>query len=222
MHKFELKNFHVSFYYELINTIKKHNIPYIHKKYLKDDVIVLSQSKCQAMGIIQKGEIKIEHLMSNGNKQIITTLKEYDVFGEILLFSEAPYYPYDIITTTNCEIFMITKENLLKIFKEDISILGKFLSHISQSYIRLNRLIKLLSQKTLKHKLAYYFLDFENLTKGNNTCKIKNKTTLASLLGVERQSLIRELNNLRDLGKLFYVRNEITIIDVDYFDSLVE
>ena len=86
--------------------------------------------------------------------------------------------------------------NLLKILKENINLLEQLLSHISSSYIILNRLIKLKSQKTIEHKLAYYFIYFENITEKKLSCKINSKTQLADFLGIERPSLHRALNNL--------------------------
>ncbi len=221
MHKDYLKNFHALFYQELFSLIKNNSSLYSIKHYKKEQIIALSGDDCPHVGIVLDGVISIEQIHSDGSKNIINTLKQYDIFGEILIFSDQSTYPYDIIASKNCEILFITKQNLLKIFKEDIDFLDKFLYHISISYMNLNQLIKLKSQKTIIHKLAYFLLNYAHISKNNLNCKIESKTKLAQLMGVERQSLIRELNHLRDSDILTYDRHFIYVKDLDYFKGLI-
>lgn len=222
MNKYPLKNFYLDFFHQLYYAAKNMGLNYSLKKYEKNQVIALRETECKQIGIITKGEARIEHLSSSGKRDIIRSLKRYDIFGEILIFTEDSHYPYDIISISKTEIFFINKENLLKILKENINLLENFLSHISSSYIILNKIIKLKSQKTIEHKLAYYFLYFENITENKLSCKIKSKTYLADLLGIERPSLHRALNNLQERDYLFFEKNHIIIKDLAFFKKLVE
>jgi|SRR5690554_3318944 len=222
MHKFPIKKFHAQFYHELFYFVKSKNIPYIIKKYDKNQFIALSDDECSHIGIIIKGEARIEQMLNNGKINLIKSLKQYNIFGEILIFSDNPKYPYDIISSTKIEIFFISKINLLKIFKDDINLLDIFLSHISASYLNLNNLIKLKSQKAIENKLAFYLIHFKKITKSNLSCKIKNKTHLADLIGVERQSLLRVLKKLQDKNCLVFNKNDIYIKDYHYFQKLIE
>ncbi|HEY8364567.1 MAG TPA: Crp/Fnr family transcriptional regulator [Haloplasmataceae bacterium] len=222
MHKDYLKNFHATFFNKLFTLANKKSIPYLIKSYNKNQIIALANEPCTQVGIITKGEIRIEHLHISGNKTIINTLKQYDIFGEILIFSNESSYPFDIISNTKTDIFFITKLNLLRIFTEDINLMEQFLNHISSSYLNLNKLIKLKSQKTIESKLAYYFLYFQNLSNNNLTCNIKNKTYLADILGVERQSLLRVLKKLQSDNCIIYNKKEIKILNLSYFRNLIE
>lgn len=222
MNKEYLKNFHPLFYQDLLAIIAKKKYPYSVRNYTKQQIIALSDDCCSSIGIVLKGQIKIERSLLNGKRHTINTLKQYDIFGEILLFAEEPNYPYEIIAFNNCEILFIRKTILLKIFKEDINILEKFLYHISKSYMNLNKYIKLISQKTILCKLAYYLLNYGHITENNLTYKIDSKTHLAEIIGVERQSLIRELNRLKENNRLFYDRKFIYIKDFHYFKQLTE
>ncbi|NLG81704.1 MAG: cyclic nucleotide-binding domain-containing protein, partial [Bacilli bacterium] len=164
MNNIPYKKFHLEFFYELNRMLKVGNIMYSIRKYPKDQVIFLSGSRCQHVGIVTKGEVKIEHLTEAGTRILIRQLKQYDIFGEILLFSPESLYPYDIVAKTNCEVLFISKENLLNILSQNVTILQKYLQHIAESYHQLNKLVKLKSQKTLRHKIAFYFLYYEHLT----------------------------------------------------------
>ncbi|QVK18721.1 Crp/Fnr family transcriptional regulator [Mycoplasmatota bacterium] len=222
MNKEYLKNFHALFYQDLLSIILQKKYPYSVRNFSKQQVIAFSDDCCSSIGIVLKGQIKIEQLHANGKRNIINTLNEYDIFGEILLFANEPTYPYEIIAVSNCEVLFITKPILLKIFKEDINILEKFLYHISNSYMNLNKYIKLITKKTIVCKLAYYLIYYAHITENNFTYEIDTKTHLAELIGVERQSLIRELNNLQKNNRLFYDRKHIYIKDFYYFKQLIE
>ena len=165
MNKYPLKNFYLDFYHQLYYLAKNKGLHFSLKKYEKEQIIALRDSKCKQIGIVLKGEVRIEHLSSSGKRDIIRILKRYDIFGEILIFTETSRYPYDIISATNTEIFFINKENLLKILKENISLLT-ILTHIASSYLMLNKIIKLKSQKLL-NKISFYFLYFEKIKENN-------------------------------------------------------
>lgn len=222
MNNLVYKKFHLEFFYELNHMLKTGNVKHSIRKYPKDQIIFLTGSRCQSIGILLKGEVKIEHLTETGTRILIRNLNQYNIFGEILLFSPEPYYPYDIVAKSNCEILFISKDSLLRILSENPNILEKYLQHIAESYHQINKLIKLKSQKTLRHKLAYYFLNYEHLNKENHSLIIKSKTELANLLGVERQSLFRELKNLENEGYLELNKKEVILKNLTYFASLVD
>jgi len=222
MHKDYLKNFHANFYEDILLLVKRKKFPYSIRHYDKENVIALNGQPCIFVGIVLNGQLKIEQNQSDGKKTIINTLKRYDIFGEILLFTEQPIYPYDIITSTNCDILFISKAILLKIFNEDLNLLEKYLYHISKSYMNLNQVIKLKSQKTIVSKLAYYFIHYMNITENNLECKIDSRTQLAELLGIERQSLFRTLKYLTDNERIYYEGKSIYIKDFYFFKQLIE
>lgn len=222
MHRDYLKNFHSTFYQDLFSIIKKNKLPYNIRSYEKGQIIASINQQCERVGIILAGDVQIEHILEDGKKVIINQLIQYDIFGEILLFSKKPVYPYQIVSYDISEILFISKEILLKIFKEDINLLEKYLYHISESYMNLNKYIKLKSQKTIINKLAYYFIHYANITENQLICKLKSKTYLAEFLGIERQSLIRELNYLKTKNFIEYDKKNIYIRDFFYFSSLIE
>ncbi|NLG82146.1 MAG: winged helix-turn-helix domain-containing protein, partial [Bacilli bacterium] len=51
---------------------------------------------------------------------------------------------------------------------------------------------------------------------------IRNKTELANLLGVERQSLLRELKNLAQEGYLESNKKQVIVKNYEYFAKLVD
>ncbi len=222
MNKDYLKNFHANFFLELFSLIHEKQFPHLIRTYEKDQPIEMANDQCTQVGFVLNGNVQIEEVLRSGKKNVINNLNQFDIFGEILLFSSNPYYPYDIIAISQCEILLINKEILLKIFKEDINILEKFLYHISHSYMNLNKFAKLQTQKNIQSKLAYYFIYYNQISYDNLVCKIQTKTHLAELLGVERQSLIRELNRLKLNHYLDYDRNNIYILDFSYFKTLIE
>lgn len=217
----KLKNFHIDFFHELLYVIKKNNLSYHSKKYEKNQIIFIANSKCERIGIILNGKISIEHVLKDGKKVTINIIEKYDIFGEILLFSDENIYPYNIIANTKCEVMFLSRDVLLSILNQNTFLLNKFLFHISESYMTLNKYIKLKSQKNIVSKLAFYFLQYANIDSNNLICKLNTKSDLANFLGVERQSLIRELNNLKSKNILSYDKKNIYLKDITFFEKIV-
>lgn len=213
MNKFMLKDFNINFYNELVNHLIQMSYPFAYKKYEKKQAIFIANTECNSIGIITKGSINIEHDFEDGRKVIINNLHEYDIFGEILIFSHENLYPYHIISNTKTEVLFIHKDVFLQVLEEDKSLLEKFLFHLSKSYLKLNKYIKLMSQKTIINKLSYYLLHYQKITESNRTCYLSTKTELADFLGVERQSLIRELNKLKEKKIINYDKDCIYVLD---------
>jgi CRP/FNR family transcriptional regulator, dissimilatory nitrate respiration regulator len=216
-----IKNFQINFYDELKEYLKTKPQSYTIKRFNKKQVLHQAGSPCDYLGIVLNGAVSIEHHLEDGKRLVINHLAKHEIFGEILLFSLEKIYPYDIIASTNCDILYIDQKTIIQLLMHDKVLLEKYLIHLSNSYATLNRYIKLKSQKTIVNKLAYYLVKYEKLNEGNKVCHLTTKTQLADFLGVERQSLIRELNHLRAQGVLDYDKECLYILNLDYFKQQV-
>lgn len=216
-----IKDFNLSFYEDLINLIKKHNLPYVVKEYKMRQTLFPTNAKCEKIGIILAGEVSIEHEQRDGRNIIIKQLQKYQVFGEILLFSPDQTYPYTIIASSDTKVLFIDKKTLLKVLSSNEKILANFLSHSAKSYMILNKYIKMLTQKHIINKLAYYLIHYATISDKKRSAYVKSKTALASFLGIERQSLIRTLNELKAKNILDYDLHQIYVKDITYLKNKI-
>lgn len=221
MKNFTIKAFKPSFAADLINIIKTTPLPHTIKQYTSRQVIASPIDKCETMGIVLSGRVTIEHNTNDGRRSIIRTLEAQEIFGEILLFLETATYPYSIIACEETSILFIKRAPLLNLLQQSPDLLEQFLSHIANSYMILNKFIKMRSQKRIVNKIAYYLIYYGNIKSSGEKMRIKSKTEIAEFLGIERQSLIRELNLLKSANIIDYNLDYIYVKNYEALEKMI-
>ena len=117
-----------------INQIDKET-KFRKSNFKKNEIIFNEDQICEEMGIIISGEYIIQSLSFNGNEIIYAYLKEGDIFGQNLLFSDNSKYKGNVICIKPGEVQFIKKNNLLYIFNKYPNILSIFLKKQSNSII---------------------------------------------------------------------------------------
>lgn len=187
---------------------------YSIKSYQKGEIIASEEEECNNLGLVISGTIEIQRIYSSGKYIVLKRLSNSEVFGEAIIFSKKNTYPATVIAVTNCNIFYIKREDIIKLCARQEILLGNFMSLLSDKILMLNRKIKSISLKSVKHKVIDFILEQRKLQK-SETIKLKiSKEEIASMLGIPRPSLSRELMNLRDLEYIEFDRNTIKILNV--------
>lgn len=125
----------------------------------KGEVIANEGDPCNGIGIIVDGQIALQKYASSGDFATLELLSAGDMFGEYLIFGTRKYYPTTIEAVTNSKIIFISREMLLTILQQDPGIMQNFLTVLSDRVVAQNRRISLLSQKSLRQKIASYLLE---------------------------------------------------------------
>lgn len=188
---------------------------YYIKKYSKGEIIAHEDDECGSLALILSGTIEIQRLYSNGKYIVLSRLFEGDVFGEALVFSKAKTYPATVVTLSECNVLFINKDDVLKICSYEEKILENFISLLSDKVFILNSKIKSISFKSLRQKVINYILNEVKEQKSNAITLNNTKEEIASLLGIPRPSLSRELINLRDMNYIEFDRRIIKVLDVE-------
>ena len=170
---------------------------YIEKRSFKaGETIFLENDTCKSIAAVKSGEISIKSYFSNGKEVTYNVLKEGQMFGNNLVFSSNPRYRGDVISQKESEIWFLSKENLLKILKENEEFLVLYLTQQSDFSKTLNLKIKLLTIGGAEDRLLYY------LTFNKNKISYKSITKLADELYLTRESLSRTITKLAKNKKI--------------------
>lgn len=220
---------------EIIKTIKKNQlfiglsdesirnvlkeIKYYIKTYSKGEIIAHEDDECRSLALVLFGTVEIQRLYSNGKYIVLSRLLEGDVFGEALVFSKSKTYPATVIALSECKVLFINKEDVLKICSYEEKVLENFISLLSDKVFILNSKIKSISFKSLRQKVINYILNEIKEQKSNSIILNNTKEEIASLLGIPRPSLSRELISLRDLGYIEFDRKIIRVLDVESLEE---
>lgn len=158
-------------------------------------------------------------ISSSGEFSSISLLSEKEIFGEDILYSSRNTYQYSVEAATNCKIRFIPKTILNSIMEKSPSTKDMYLKILSDRVEKLNRRIQILSQKTLREKIAYYIVDLCR-TQGSNTVELPaSKEVISKLLAMPRQSFSRELAKMENDGIITTEDKKITILDRNLLEN---
>lgn len=183
--------------------------------YKKGSIIYFESETCTSLDIVLGGEITIQKIDEKGNVLTITEFQTGDNIGGNLLFSRYPYYPMSVISKSDSEILHIKKELVLKLCQSNQDFLLNFLICISDKTAILTSKIKTISLKSIR-ELIIDFLNYEYYVQ--KRCEIKlhmTKKELAEKMGIQRTSLSRELNKMKNDGLIDYNAHSITILNIN-------
>ena len=174
--------------------------------YKKETTIFHEDDFCDVICIILEGLIDILSYSFSGKEIVYNNLKEGDVFGNNLIFSDKPYFRGNVISKEKTKLAIIHKNTLIKLLKENESFLIEYLRIQSNFGKSLNARIKLLGLDNAEDRFMYYMY----LNKGSIT--FKNITSLSQILGLARETLSRLISRLIKENKIIRNKNNIKLV----------
>ena len=184
---------------------EKKLIKIIHFKI--GEILFYENDICESVGIVVDGEIKISSMTFEGNEIIYNTLTKGSIFGNNLLFSSDNKYRGDVRGVTKGTLYLINKNNLIKLLMSNESFLIEYLAIGSTFSKSLNTKIKLLSFTNAKERFLYYLFIH------NNKITIKSVTDLAHELYLTREVTSRLISSLIKENVISRNDKVITLVD---------
>lgn len=187
-------------------------------RYKKNAIIMQQNDPCTSIGFILEGALYIEQLSSSSETIKIRMFKKGDCFGEALLFSPEPLYPYTLITSADTVILYIPFSQIERMLKKSFTFNTNYITSLSNRIITFRKKILILSQKSVRARLILY-LSNEAMKAGSLSFKLTHsKTAIADLIGVARPSVSREIKHMQ-LDQLLNIdKNIVTIKKPQYFN----
>jgi len=196
------------------------NSNYNIKTYKKGSIIYMQNEKCNSLDVILDGIISIQKIDSEGNVLSIKDFANGEVVGENLLFSVNNKYPMTILSKSDVKILHINKDLILRLCKTSECFLLSFLQSLSSKALILSDRITSLTMKTLRQCIIDFLL-FEYYAQGSTDIRLNfTKKDLAEKIGVQRSSLSRELNKMRNDNLIDFNTKYIFIKDVDKLNKM--
>ena len=197
------------------------NISIRIENFAENDVIFSPVQNADKMGIVVSGSVDVQKLFPTGKVVIIERKKNADMIAEASMFSRLDYYSDTIVACKPCEVMLITKNDLLKLFELDNTILLNFLEHVSNSTLVLKNKIGILSLDSIRAKIAGYLI-YDYKMNGSHVISLPfSKKEWAEYMDVSRTSLSRELRGLELEGILSFDKRTIEIMDMDGLEKIL-
>ncbi len=211
------------------------------RSFEKGEIIAAEGSVCNSIGIISEGQVAVQKISTGGEFSTIALLSEGDFFGADIIYSSDNIYRTTLETMSKCKVRFVSKDVMNRIMEQCPTVKDNYLRILSDRLNSQNRRIELLSQKTLREKIAYYLIDLYNQARaksegeipgscasceffGSENCKYPNeartvelpvsKEIAAKFLAMPRPSFSRELISMENDGLIKVRGRKITLCDV--------
>lgn len=172
------------------------------KTYDEGDKIFLEGDSLDHVYLINQGYVKVSKTFPSGEERIFDILSKRDFIGLVAALKEDKHYIASAYALSKIEVKKISKENIMKAFNSNVSF--KDLC-FKCTVTRTNLFQSHLFNTTSAHLEDKIMMMLEYLTKKFGTYKNGahililpfTKTTLASLIGVRRETLSRKLSEMQ-------------------------
>lgn len=183
--------------------------------YSKGQIIHLQNEVCLAIDIVLDGQVSVQKINDEGNILKITVFSGGDILGANLMFSNRNSYPMTMVAETKAVILHIYKELLLELSQTNVRFMSGLMTVIADTTLVLTDKIDAISLKTIRQRIND-FLKYQYYIQKSQTIKLNiSKKDLAERLGIQRSSLSRELNKMREEGLLEYDARTIVLKNHD-------
>ena len=179
------------------------------ENFSKGDIIFSPSGYQKKLGFIIDGECKVERLRNEDDGVPLNTLKKFDSFGILAIFSNEAEYPTRIKAIKPSTVLFIDGADMLKITKKYPTIAMNVISFLTGRISFLNKKIATFSGKSTSEKLATYL--YERYSREGSIIKA-SITKLSAEISVGRASVYRDLEAFEKSGIIAIEPKKIIII----------
>jgi CRP-like cAMP-binding protein len=188
------------------------------KSYKKNEYIVHTGKEINFVGIILTGRIFMEKEDYYGNNYFFTEIRQDYLFGEVFICPHIQSSTVNYRAITDCTIVFIKYDNILHMCRKScryhqilIENLVNLLSIKSRS---LMEKIEILSKNSLRERILTYLTQLSLNDHSNIVTSSLNHKELAKFLCVNRSSMIRELNQMKELKLIDFNKNTYVLKEI--------
>lgn len=184
------------------------------RSYEKGRTIFAEGDAVTQAGIVLSGKVDILKEDYHGNRNLISVLREGELFGEALCCTEAEIQPFEIVASEDSLILLFECKTVMEdtSFEYYGQLMRNLLQEIAEKNLTLRRKITLLSKRTTREKIMEFLLS-ESKRVGKSEFDIPyDRQQLADFLGVDRSAMSAEISKLRANGVIFCRKNYFKIL----------
>ena len=196
------------------------HVHYQIKIFNKNEIVALAGEQALNLFIVLSGSVKGEMIDYSGKIIKIEDVEAPRPLAAAFLFGTNNKFPVTVTANDDVRMLIIPVKGFLSLMQKNSTILKNYLDNITSRSQFLSEKIKFLSFKTIKGKLAYYFMQLSS----QNLHSIQLKATqqqLADLFGVTRPSLARVLGEMQQKKLILVERKTVTILNREKLKSIL-
>ena len=185
--------------------------------------ILLSQGdSVAAAGVLLSGKIKAYRLNRQGEENLQSVLGPGSMFGDMLMATDNGKSPVTVEALEDARVLFVPFDSIMAAESEFGNRLRVNLLHeLSARYWALSRKVRYLSERSLRGRIALFLLDAARDQGGLTFTLPMTREAMASLLGVNRSALSRELSRMEKDGLVAVYRGSFRLLDREELESCI-
>ncbi|MEG0679941.1 MAG: Crp/Fnr family transcriptional regulator [Carnobacterium sp.] len=185
------------------------------RRYKKNHILIFEEDPIDRVYIVKSGILKVYRTYED-KEIILDFVKKNDVIGEVELFSKSSALS-SVEVTEDAEIYHLSQADFIALIYENKTILENIFRIHHKRFETLNKQIRNLTFYSVHTRVCRVLLDFleDNEDPTNLTIKNINQSTIASMIGVTRESVSKAFKDLQDESVLSLQPKTILILNLD-------
>lgn len=168
------------------------------------------------VGVILSGEVQIVKDDFYGNRNIVASAGNRQLFAESFACANVKTLPVNIIAKEDCDIMLIDYNRIITTCPNSCLFHSKLIFNmmkiLATKNVELNQKIELASKRTTREKLITYLSTQAKKADSDTFIIPFNRQELADFLFVDRSAMSNELCKLRDEGVIEFNKNQFKLL----------
>lgn len=181
-------------------------------KYEDGATIIEAGELCTHIRSVVSGKVKITVSNSDGRFRVTETVDAPDVIAPDFFFGKTTTYPGTVVASGPVGILQIEKADYLKIINSDPVFLFNYLNLLSMDAQLATQGVLALTSGDLEKRIAYWIVALTDRA-GKDIIMECRQRDMYTVFGVQRQSLIAALTNMKERGLIDFSPNRIEVTD---------
>lgn len=183
------------------------------RHYRNRTIVHFQGDACDVLDIVLSGMLSVERVDEEGNNLAVARFSRGAIVGGHLVFASNHTYPNTITSVVDSTVLGIATESLFSLLQDYPDFLRWFLRAVSDNALVVSERLSDVAHRTLRQRLGTYLIA-ESERQGSRTITLPvSKTRLASMLGVSRTSVSRELRRMQCEELLHYVNKTVVLFE---------
>lgn len=185
------------------------------KRLKSHEFVILEEEQVNHVGFILEGAVHMIKEDANGHKSILLHIEEGSLFGES--FGVSPENPCTVSfqTAERCLILFLPFHRIFSHCSSICNFHSKLMQNVIKLIAQKNALliekVDITTKKNLRDKILAYLKIEGHHAKSNSFQIPLGRVELSEYLSVDRSSLTRELNHMKEDGLIDFERNRFVL-----------
>jgi len=188
-----------------------------HKNYRKNEAVFTEGTLPTGIFYVKEGKVKKYKVDNDGREQIIYIYNAGEFFGYSAILSEEPYGD-TTVTIEDAIISFISKNDFIDLLDTSVIFNRLLLKSLSHEFSVMVNLMAVLSQRTVRERVALSLLILHDKYKICDTEKIVfimlSRADLANMAGTVNETLARVLHDFKDDNLIWMEGRKIQLLNL--------